>query len=216
MHEATASNDPFYGDLVLKFYRDSVARHPKFPLFSRFAHGVATCVLPATHEEYFSRIEAAARRNYKKAARLGYTFSRINYNDWLKDVCAIVRSTDLRQGSMPREFFERAPRPENNPPSTTAVHDYPYFGVQRDCTLHAYASCFIAGELCLVEQIFGHAERQADGVVPMLIISIAKHCLEHHPNVKYYAYGTYFGASETLRRFKTKFRFNPYKINWRL
>jgi hypothetical protein len=216
MHAATAGNDPFYGTLVSKFYRASVARHPRCPLFPRFTHGVATCVLPATHDEYFLLIAGSARRNYKKAVRTGYTFSRIDYNCWLKDVCAIHRSTCFRQGPVPRGLFEDEPPSAIAPVSATSVHDYLYFGVQRDGVLYAYASCFIAGELCLLERIFGHAQRHGDGIVPMLIISIAKHVLEYHPTVGYYAYGTYYGARESMRRFKTKFRFNPCRIDWRL
>jgi hypothetical protein len=33
----------------------------------------------------------------------------------------------------------------------------------------------------------------------------AEYVAENHPAVKYYCYGTYFGARETMKRFKRKF-----------
>jgi hypothetical protein len=214
MHEATLGNDPFYSKVVKDFYRNAVSRHPKFPVFTRYTHGIATCLLPTTFDHYFKGIEGSARRNYNKAVRANYTFSPIDYNAWLSDVTAIRRSTDRRQGFMPQEFLTQPARPVIIPPSTTRFHAYPYFGVQRDGMLVAYASCLVAGEMGHLEHICGHAGYLADGVVPLLLISIAEHLLTHHPTVRYYVYGGYFGAQESMRRFKTKFRFNPHRITW--
>ena len=84
-------------------------------------------------------IEAAARRNYKKAVRNGYEFARIEFNDYLEDVGAIWRSAPVRQGRMPDHLLTGTPRPCSNPPSRSRVHDYPHFGVLKDGTLVAYA-----------------------------------------------------------------------------
>jgi hypothetical protein len=212
----TAQNDPFFGKIVRDFYRESRSRHPKFPLIRRFRHGVATCVLPATFDAYFGKIEASARRNFKKAQRNRYVFKRISFNDHLEEIAEIRQSAAIRQGKMPDEYLNEKPRLCTNPESQTPFHDYPYFGVLRDGKVYAYAGCLLAGELCLVEHIFGHAQHQSDGVVPMLLISIVDHLLRKHPNVKYYAYDTYFGAGETMRRFKTKLGFLPFRVTWKL
>jgi hypothetical protein len=108
------------------------------------------------------------------------------------------------------------PTPVNNPPPKGLFHDYPYFGIRQSGTLCAYAGCLIAGEVCLLEHIYGHAEHQPNGVVPMLLISMADYLLKTHPGVKYYVYGTYFGAQDTMRRFKAKFRFLPHRVTWLL
>ena len=89
-------------------------------------------------------------------------------------------------------------------------------GVLRDGVLYAYAACLIAGELCAIEQIFGDADRQSDGVVPMLITGIAETLYREHPRVKYYTYDTFFGAGVSLRRFKKKFKFLPHVVQWEL
>src|SRR5579875_49011 len=214
MYEDTKDNDPFYGKIVKDFYKDSLSWHPKYPFLAKFRHGVATCVLPTSFDAYFMKIEASARRNYKKESRCGYIFSKIQFNDYLEDIGAIRSSAEYRQGKMSEEWLRQPPRPVANPPSQTDVHDYSYFGVLREGRLYSYAGCFIAGEMCHLEQIFGHERFQPDGIVPMLIISIANYLYTTHPHVKYYIYGSYFGAGETMRRFKRKFGFLPHRVTW--
>ena len=216
MQAATRENDPFYGRVVREFYAASRRRHPKLPLLRAFAYGVAICPLPHSFEDYFMAIEASARRNVKKCQRHGYAFARIAYNDHLADIAAVRRSTDVRQGALPEAFLKEELSPCLDPPSRTALHDYPYFGVLKDGRLVAYAGGLVSGEVFMVEQMYGHAAYQADAVVPMLIIGMAQHLFEHYPSVKYYAYGTFFGAGVTLRRFKRKFGFLPHRVVWRL
>lgn len=211
----TVDNDPFYGRVVREFYRDAMRRHPKFPLIRNLEYGFSLHHMGDGEDEYLRSIESAGRRNYKKSCRLGYHFDRIDFNAYLDDVTAILRSTPVRQGRpMPEHFFTEVVAPVHNPPSRTHLHDYPYFGILRDGHLHAYASCIVAGELCSIESIYGHAEHLADGVVPMLVIEIAKWIKRNHPGVHYYAYGTYYGATETMQRFKRKFDFMPHKACW--
>lgn len=215
-HAETVGNDPFYGRIVREFYETTRRRHPKFPLVKRYEYGVALCTIPKEFEAYFMMIEAAARRNFKKAERNGYVFSKIDFNNHLGDIKEIRQSTDVRQGSVASEILNGKVTRCSNPASTTNIHDYPYFGILKDGRLVAYAGCLVAGELCMIEHILGHAARQSDGIVPALIISIARYVMEHYPSVKYYGYGTYFGAGRTMRRFKRKFGFVPHRVKWTL
>lgn len=210
-------NDPFFSEVTRSFYREATRRHPKFPLIRRVQYGLAVCELQRDKDWYVRGIDASGRRNVKKAQRLGYRFERIDYNQHLAEVTAIHRSTPVRQGrDMPADILTEA-KPNGNPLSKATTHDYPYFGVfGKEGQLVAYASCLIAGELCSIETIFGHHDHLADGVVPMLYVSIADYILQHHPKVRYYAYGTYYGASDTLKRFKRKFMFHPHRVTWRL
>src|SRR5262249_38502859 len=50
----------------------------------------------------------------------------------------------------------------------------------------------------------------------LLILEVAREIYASYPTVKYYAYGTYFGASESMRRFKRKFLFYPHRVTWKL
>ena len=215
MREA-AENDSFFDRITRDFYRSSRKRHRKFPLIGVLTHGVALCELPKTADEYFMLIEAAGRRNVKKANRNGYEFARIDYNEFLDDIAEIRRSTDQRQGQLDEAFLKGEVGRCENPESQTATHDYPYFGVLKDGKLFAYMGVLIAGELAIIEHIYGHAGVQSDGVVPKMIVDTAGYLMEHHRCVKYYGYGSYFGASETLRRFKRKFKFLPKRVVWRL
>jgi len=215
MASAADSNDPFYQRLVRKFHTDAYRRHPKLLVLPQFTHGVALCRLPPTFEEYFALIDGAARRNCKKAAREGCTFRRIQPNDHLDDIREIRGSTDVRQGRpVPPEYLTGKVGPYTDPPSLNPYHDYPFFGVFNGEKMVAYGSCMIAGEVCLIQHILGHAGWLDKNVVPLLITEIARYVRQHHPAVAFYGYDKYFGATETMRRFKRKFGFVPYHVRW--
>lgn len=217
MCDATTGNDPFYSRVVRESYRQAMSRHPRWFLLRRMVHGVALCQLPPTFDQYYMRIEGSARRNHKKASREGCVVQPITFNDHLEAIGEIRASADVRQGRpMPEAYRNGVVTPTNNPVSNSPLHGYPYFGVFAKDSLIGYAGCLIAGEFCGIEQIFGHADHLTLGAVPQLLIGIARHLYEQHPQVKFYAYGTYFGASESMRRFKRKFDFCPHHVSWQL
>lgn len=208
-------NHEFYHRITLKYYVDSMKRHRRFPLVRQNTLGVALCPTDKNEEEYFMFIEASARRNCKKARRLGYRFDELEYNRHLDDVTEIWRSTPIRQGkSMPEDLLEETAQPVANPKSLTDVHAYSHFGVLLGDKLYAYVDCFVCGEIAMITNIYGHFSKQPDGVVPLLIVETYNHLLKAFPQVRFYGYGTYFGASESLRRFKRKFRFLPHRVRW--
>jgi hypothetical protein len=213
----TAGNDPFFERIVRDFYREARRPHRKFPLIRQYQYGFCICTLPPSFSDYFGLIEGAARRNYKKSQRLGYSFERLSYNDHLDEIVAILGSSDVRQGRpMPENLRTRASAANSDPSSRSDRHDYPYYGIFREGRLYAYASCLIAGELCAIQTIFGHVDHQDDGIVPMLIIGLAECVIRDYPHVRYYAYGSYYGATPTMQRFKRKFGFMPHIVHWTL
>jgi len=216
MYRVAERNDEFYQHATREYYDYTQTRIRKFPLVKKDRYGVALCVLPETFDEYFMSVEAAGRRNVRKAERNGYTFERIPFNTFLGDISEIWKSTTVRQGAVPDYLSKGEVKPCNNPETQTNVHDYPYFGVLKEGKLVAYAGCLISGELGAIEQIYGHAAYQQDGVVPMLVVGMVGYMMEHYPSVRFFTYDTFFGASETLRRFKRKFGFVPHKVTWKL
>ena len=215
MIDRTASNDPYFARITRDFYAETQKRHPKFPLWKRHSIGVSTFSLDERgYEGYMKSIEASGRRNIKKAARLGYTVERINFNDHLDDISKVRSSTDVRQGEMPDEIKSGIVHRIDNPESNDPHHDYPYFAVLQEGKLWAYAGCMVAGEVCMIQHILGHAERLRDSVVPLLVCGIVEYAAEHFPAVKYVTYGTYFGASESMQRFKKKFALTPVNVEW--
>jgi len=215
-YEETSRNDPFYRALVRNFFAETRRRHSKLPLVRRWSWGVALCPLPPTFEEYFMLVDGSARRNFRKASRKGYIVRRMDYNEHLEDVRAIHRSTDRRQGEYDGELRASRVSACNNPKSRSRCHDYVYFGVFWEDTLVAFAGCFIAGEVAMLEVLLGHAEYLQDAVVPLLIMEIVRDLKKNHSAVTHYTYGMYFGAGESMRRFKRKFGFRPHRVIWRL
>lgn len=213
MLSRSGQNDPFYATLAQSFYRDANRRHRKFPLVRRLEY-VAICQLPDDIADYFMMIEASGRRNVRKARRFGYSCRLIHFNAELEDIGKIRQSTDTRQGELTGYMAEAYVEPCSNPASTDPTHDYVYYGVFQSDTMVAYGGCLICGELCMVEHILGHAKFLAHGVVPMLIVEMIENIVRQHPQVKFYAYGTYFGAGSTMRRFKRKFGFAPHRVSW--
>jgi hypothetical protein len=214
MHDKTKDNDPFYARVVREFHASANRRHPRYLVIRQRSHGVALCNLPAKFDDYYMLLESSARRNHKKAIREGCSFTRINFNDHLDDVRKIWRSTDTRQGQMPDHMLRGDVQPVTDPPSKTHFHDYPYYGIFFENQLIGYAGCLVAGEYCGVEQIYGHADHLTRGAVPQLFIGIAQDLYKSYPQVKYFSYGTFFGAGETMRRFKKKFQFYPHRVRW--
>jgi hypothetical protein len=217
LSSAAAENDSFYAGLVRQHYAQARRLHRKYWVIRQGVYGVALCVLPESFDKYYYVIEAAARRNHKKAIREGCRVERIDYNAHLDGIREIWQSTDVRQGSlMPEKYLRGDVRPCANPPSRSRTHDYVHFGVFLKDKLIGYSGCLIAGEYCGIETIFGHADHLPIGPVPSLVIGTAAYLYDNHPAVKYYCYGTYFGAGETMKRFKRKFGFVPHRVEWLL
>lgn len=215
--EKTRDNDPFFEKMTNTFYKNVTKRHPKMPIFGTLTRGVSINVLSSDFATYLKSIESSGMRNIKKAKRLGYTFARIEFNDHIDGVWDIRKSAPVRQGAMATDFMEIRPKEQKNPKSANMYHDYPYFGVfDENGVLAAYAGCFLAGDVIELSHYYGHAEHQKNGVVPLIITSIAEYVLENHTNIKAYLYGGYIGASPTLKRFKKKFGFLPHHVKWRL
>lgn len=212
----TAGNAPFYEAAVHRVYREAQRPHPKFWLVPRMKYGVALQVLPATYEAYQKSRGKTARQNVAKARRQGYVVSRIDYNAHLDAVRTINRSTSQRQGPMPEALLREKPRPIDDPPSRSNVHDHVYYGVFRGDRLLAYSACLFAGEAAMITIIFGHAGHLKDGIVPLLIDGMAADAYARFPNARYYIYDMFYGGSETFRRFKRKFGFTPHVARWRL
>lgn len=213
-HERAGENDPFYAQLVEEFYQSTCRRHPRFFFVKDFRYGVALQPLPPTPEGFVKKIESSAHRNIKKALRSGYHVAVMNYNEHLEEVGEIRRSADVRQGPMAADLIHEPVKPVANPPSRSTWHDYPFYGAFKENRLVAYAGCLVAGDVALIEHIFGHADHQQNGIMPLLIEKMVEDIMDRYKNVAYLGYGMWFGASETLRRFKKKMGFRPHKVNW--
>lgn len=211
----TADNEDFYRSYTRKHYKEATRRHPKMPLIRDKQYGLALCEPGKDFDAYFASLDGQARRNFRKAIKLGYSFEKIDVNEHLDDVREINMSTDTRQGRpVPERLREGKVNRFTHPPSKTHLHDYPIYGIIKDGKLYAYCSMFVAGDGAFVERIYGHAKYQADGFMHLLLVSIAKDIMTRYPEAKYYVYGKYYGGGEDFRRFLRRFRFMPHRANW--
>lgn len=213
MRSIALDNDPFFVRMVDRFYKDAMRRHPKFPFIRNLQFGVALSEMPASSEQYMAKIPASGRGNVKKALRNGYVFSKINYNDWLMDIADVQCSTMRRRPNSENLLTKEIPA-IYDPASRDSRHDYIYFGIIRNGKLCAYSGYMVSGELLAVGDLFGHNEHMSDGVVPLLLVMTVDYIRRHHPSVRYYMCDKYFGAGETMRRFKVKFNFKPHRVTW--
>lgn len=189
MFQSAADALPFYRDITRNFYREATLRHWKMPLFRRYEFFAISDIREGA-DAYFSRIESSARRNVRKARRLGYLCRRIRISEHAEEIPEILASSSVRQGPMPDELLQKDPDEfKDPPPSRCRTHDYPYFGVFKDGHLVAYAACLIAGELGEIEIIYGHADYQRDGVTPLMLVTICEYIEANYPTVHYYSYG---------------------------
>jgi len=60
-----------------------------------------------------------------------------------------------------------------------------------------------------VERIFGHADHQAAGVVPMMLIGLSKILYESHRRCATWSNGSYFGSAPNMRRFQEEVSLLP-------
>jgi hypothetical protein len=208
-------NDPFFRKLILNFYAKTRRRNPRHLFLRDFRWGVALQPMEL-QPGMESTLESSAVRNQKKALRNGYQVEKMEYNKWLEDIQKVRRSTEVRQGPVDPRLLSQPVRPITDPPSRNNIHDYPFFGVFREGVLVAYASCWVAGEVAMIEHILGHADHQDQGIMPLLILGIKEQVRNRHPHVRWLGYEMWFGASDKLRRFKKKMGFRPYKVNWAL
>src|SRR5258708_5476954 len=196
MLKKTAKNPPFSPPAVRLFYNQATRLNPHLLFAARkYQYGVALCPLPQTFEAYFMKIEASARRNYKKALRSGYEFRKIDYNAHLDDIREIWMSMPIRQGAVPKHMQEGQVWRISDPPSRSPYQAYPYYGVFKDNHLVAYSGCLITGELCSLNTLFGHASHLENGVVPLVLIETVRNLILHFPTVKYFVYDTFYGGS---------------------
>jgi hypothetical protein len=212
---AEKRNDPFYAAAVDTFFGEARSRHRKLPFVRKLQYGVAMFELPISFQRYLLSVNARARRELTRAVRTNHEFAVIDYNAHIADIADILRSKPVRQGLLAPEILQ-SPALINNAPSRDSHHDYLYFGVLNRGRLCAYMGCLIAGEAAVVGDFFSHKDDQKNCVSAFLLVNVAAYCSEHYPRLRYLVYDTYFGGSRSLREFKKKYNFKPFKVEWHL
>src|SRR5438105_2464499 len=99
----------------------------------------------------------------------------------LNDILTFLQLPKVTINLMPEAMREGHVVPIADPPSRNAFQDYPYFGVFKADKLVAYAAGLVTGELCSLNDLYGHADYMEDGVVPLAIVETARCLFETYP-----------------------------------
>ena len=164
-------------------------------------------------EAYIKSINGKNSAAYysRKAAKRNYTFVKINRNDYIDDIYEINTSTEQRQGKpMGEGYLQKVNSYKNEA-------NYRYFGVvNSENRLVAYCNIAFYGEFALIVTLLGHKNYLNDGIMYLMIVEFNKIMFEEYKQkgYKYIMYDTFFGASEGLKRFKKRLKYQPYKVKW--
>ena len=164
-------------------------------------------------DEYSDAIKGKnyALRYVKKAIKKGYLFIEIDRNDYIDDIYEINTSTEQRQGKpMGEGYLQKVNSYKNEA-------NYRYFGVvNSENRLVAYCNIAFYGEFALIVTLLGHKNYLNDGIMYLMMVEFNKIMFEEYKQkgYKYIMYDTFFGASEGLKRFKKRLKYQPYKVKW--
>lgn len=185
-------------------------------IFKNKTQGVALIDLQK-HEDFDAFVSSINGKNSaayyrRKAIKNGYTFKEINKNDYLDEIFEINTSAKERQGQEMSEKYRIKQEEYLIEPA------FKYFGIfDKDNKLVAYSDIGFFGEFSLIAVLLGHKQHLNNGVMYFMLIEIAQLMYTNYQQegYNYIMYDTFFGASEGLKKFKTKLGFEPYKVKWK-
>lgn len=187
----------------------------RLKLFRNKTLGVALIDLHIydTFEKYYKSVNGKNSAAYysRKALKREYKFIEINRNEYIDDIYEINTSSALRQG---REMSAGYLQKQKNYKDET---NYRYFGiVNNENKLLAYCNIGFYGEFSLLVTLLGHQKYLNDGIMYLMLIEFNKLMFEEYKEqgCRYIMYDTFFGASDGLKKFKTKLGFKAYKVKW--
>jgi hypothetical protein len=188
------------------------------PGFGELEVNVSVKIIPDDVEkEWFGSPEAYwMRQKIRRAIKLGYTFQRFEYNDYLDDLYEINTSLSVRQGrAMSSSYMER-PMPQMPSPTPSCLrHRNDWLGVFRDGKLYAYALIVQAGEMMLFSMILGHGDHMDDGIMNLLVYESVR-MYRAESATQYAVYYLQDSGTEGLQFFKRKMGFAGHRVRWAL
>jgi len=165
-------------------------------------------------EEYYKSINGKNSSAYysRKAIKRNYIFQEIDRNEYVDDIYEINISAKVRQGKeMSSSYLDKKEHFCND-------LNYRYFGViDEGGILVSYCNIGFYGEFSLVVTLLGHKKYLNDGIMYLMMLEVNKLMFTEYKSkgYKYIMYDTFFGASDGLKKFKTKLGFKPYKVKWK-
>jgi hypothetical protein len=147
----------------------------------------------------------------RKATKRGYVFAEIDRNDHIEEIHRINMSAPVRQGREMSPAY-RVKRSVYEKESHMRC-----FGVKnKNGILVSYCVVGFYGEFALLSVLLGHKRYLNDGIMYLMITEVVRVLYKEYvpAGCNYLMYDTFFGASDGLRRFKSRLGFEPYNVQW--
>ncbi|MBC9811958.1 hypothetical protein H9Y05_05650 [Crocinitomicaceae bacterium CZZ-1] len=161
-------------------------------------------------DEYRNSIKGKNSADYfaRRCTKLGYTFQKIDPNQFIDDIFEIHTSASERQGrKMEESYLVKVERWPND-------HENNWFGVFNSTNkLVGYIWLVKTNELGLMNRILGHNDHLKQNIMYLLAVeTIANeiHLGEH----KIIMYDTFGAKKNGLVLFKNRIGFKPYTIHF--
>lgn len=169
--------------------------------------------IPATLDEYLSRIGDKSRNMIRKAQRMGYAYQEVDPDQYLDDVLAIRLSDPVRQGKAIPEYFKVRPTTiyDRHFLDGCEYHRERFYGIFLQGKLIAYSTLYCYGELAQINHLLGHKEHLSEGVMNLLFSEMVGSIIANQPWIKAINY-LYMGAvhaDKGLGMFKRSMGFSP-------
>lgn len=150
-----------------------------------FYKKMAMLNIPDDISTYFNTIGNKSRNIIRKCQKEGYIFKIVDPDDFLDDILAIRTSMDVRQGKPIAEYLKIKPKPKSiAPASHKPYYGRAFYGLFKDSKLVAYLTLSLYGELCQVDNIFGHGDHFKNGVMYLLVYESVGHIINKQPWIK--------------------------------
>lgn len=187
------------------------------PLLQQMGSGryneCALLPLPRDVEQWRAE-HRTARKRADRAYRRGYRFTSVRRHERAAEIQAINLSAPERQGRPMSAGYRQPPTEAPLPAYGCLRHAVRTYGIEDTAgTLVAYLWLYRAGQLALVSQILGHADRLNDEIMyPLMQGTAANEAALADDG--YLIYNRYDSGTDGLRFFKDRCGFRPVELEW--
>lgn len=171
-------------------------------------------ILPLADIDAYLAAHRTARKRAQHARNLGYTFEPIDREAHEDEIYRINVSMPERQGRPMSDGYKVRPSFSPLPDYPCARHRIDTYGVFAPSgRLVAYIVVYVCGDLAMVSQILGHAERLADDVMFLLVVETFRATLRQSGAVTAF-YNRHDSGEAGLRFHKERLGFRPERVEW--
>lgn len=199
-------------DKASNIYRYFNKRSKKFLGLKRLTIAVALINLRRynSFEEYRLTIRGKNSADYfkRRCEKKGYTFKKIDRNNFIDEIHEINTSLEMRCGKIMESSYRKRIVSYNADDSLS-------YGVFIDNKLIAYINLSCYNELIKINRILGHGDFLGDNIMYFLVFKTIEEIYSNSSiTAQYLMYDSFWGNPKGLVLFKNRFKFEAYKVKW--